>query len=91
MKDAWNPDQYERFRDERRQPFFDLLALVQRRPSMRVLDLGCGTGVLTRTLHRELLADETLGIDNQLLLPALGDSRPYLFTFKRILLWGERP
>ena len=61
---VWNPAQYERFRDERSQPFFDLLALVRPRPGMRVIDLGCGTGELTRQLHQQLGATETLGIDN---------------------------
>jgi trans-aconitate 2-methyltransferase len=37
----WNPAQYERFRDERARPFFDLLDLVQPQPGMRVVDLGC--------------------------------------------------
>ena len=32
MTSTWNPDQYDRFRAERQQPFFDLLALVQPRP-----------------------------------------------------------
>ncbi|HXG58373.1 MAG TPA: methyltransferase domain-containing protein [Thermoanaerobaculia bacterium] len=59
----WNPRQYERFRAERKQPFLDLLALVERRPRMRVVDLGCGTGELTRELHEHLGADETVGID----------------------------
>jgi trans-aconitate 2-methyltransferase len=31
---------------------------------MRVVDLGCGTGELTRELHRHLGARETLGIDS---------------------------
>ena len=61
---TWNPDQYERFRDERSQPFFDLLALVAARPGMRAVDLGCGTGELTRTLHQRLGAAETLGLDS---------------------------
>jgi trans-aconitate 2-methyltransferase len=60
----WNSDQYFRFRGERAQPFFDLLALVEPRPDMRVVDLGCGTGELTRELHRRLAARETIGIDN---------------------------
>ena len=62
--DAWNPTQYERFRDERSQPFYDLLALVQPRPGMRVVDLGCGPGDLTAELHRRLQARETLGVDS---------------------------
>jgi trans-aconitate 2-methyltransferase len=60
----WNPQQYERFRYERSQPFFDLLSLVRRRPGMRVIDVGCGTGELTRVLHTDLQARATLGIDN---------------------------
>ena len=61
---SWNPNQYERFKAERRQPFEDLLALVEKRPRMRVVDLGCGTGELTRDLHAHLDATETIGIDN---------------------------
>ncbi len=64
MSDAWDPGQYERFRNERSQPFFDLLALVRSQPGMRVVDLGCGTGGLTRQLHLKLGAASTLGIDN---------------------------
>jgi trans-aconitate 2-methyltransferase len=60
---AWSPDQYEQFKDERSRPFFDLLALVKRREGMRVADLGCGTGELTRAMHRELGARETVGVD----------------------------
>ena len=63
MTDPWNPAQYERFKAERVQPFFDLLAWVDRRSHMRILDLGCGTGELTAELHRSLAARETLGID----------------------------
>jgi trans-aconitate 2-methyltransferase len=63
-QDAWSPDQYERFRSERQQPFFDLLALVRPAPGMRVVDLGCGTGELTRALHQQLGARETLGLDS---------------------------
>ena len=64
MSSTWDPEQYHRFRGERRQPFFDLLALVRPRPQMRVVDLGCGTGELTRVLHQHLAARETLGIDS---------------------------
>src|SRR3954468_17363606 len=62
-KDTWNPAQYDKFRREREQPFFDLLALVRPSPNMRVVDLGCGTGKLTRLLHTRLNARETLGLD----------------------------
>src|SRR5580692_6206964 len=63
-RDTWNPTQYERFRSEREQPFHDLVALITRRPADRVVDLGCGTGLLTAALHRDLGARETLGVDS---------------------------
>jgi trans-aconitate 2-methyltransferase len=64
VSDPWNPEQYERFRKERRQPFDDLLALVRPAPGLRVVDLGCGTGELTAELHRKLGAERTLGVDS---------------------------
>jgi trans-aconitate 2-methyltransferase len=60
----WDPDQYERFRAERARPFWDLMALVQATPGARVVDLGCGTGELTKELHARLGAAETVGIDS---------------------------
>ncbi len=62
--DGWNPDQYHRFRSERRQPFDDLLALCHPVPHGRIVDLGCGTGDLTAILHAHLQADETVGVDS---------------------------
>ena len=61
---SWSPEQYERFKSERKQPFLDLMALVEKHPRMRVVDLGCGTGELTRELHEHLDAAETIGIDD---------------------------
>lgn len=60
----WNPAQYAKYRDERAQPFYDLMALVQPEPAVRVVDLGCGPGELTRELHEAMGARETLGVDN---------------------------
>ena len=59
-QDLWNPQQYNRFRNERSQPFFDLLAAVQLPLThpvagrAQVADLGCGTGELTRTMFDTL-------------------------------------
>ena len=61
--DTWNAAQYDRFQREREQPFFDLMELVETRVGMRIVDLGCGTGRLTRTLHEHLAGRETIGID----------------------------
>ena len=62
--EGWNPDQYERFFAERRQPFDDLLALCTPVPGGRVVDLGCGTGSLTVELHERMQAAETVGVDS---------------------------
>ena len=61
--DTWDPRQYDKFERQREQPFYDLLALVQPAPGMCIVDLGCGTGKLTRVLHERLHARETIGID----------------------------
>ena len=61
--DTWDPRQYDKFQREREQPFYDLLGLVRPAPGMRVVDLGCGTGKLTRVAHQQLHALETTGID----------------------------
>lgn len=62
--DPWNPERYGRFAAERRLPFDDLVALLQPARAARLLDLGCGTGDLTRLLHERLGATETLGVDS---------------------------
>ncbi|MYC01787.1 MAG: methyltransferase, partial [Chloroflexi bacterium] len=59
-RDEWQPDQYARFKAEREQPFYDLLDMVEPVPGGRVVDLGCGTGVLTRVLHERMQAAETI-------------------------------
>lgn len=62
--DAWNPAQYEKFRTERMQPYYDLVGLIRPRPAMRVVDLGCGTGELTVMLAETLQAASVLGVDS---------------------------
>lgn len=74
--DPWSPEQYERFRAEREQPFWDLLPLIDTPSGGRIVDLGCGTGALTRELHRRLRARETIGVDSsQSMLERSGDRR----------------
>ena len=61
---SWDPEQYERFRNERSKPFFDLLEKVKPIPGGRAIDLGCGTGELTKILHERCGARSTVGLDN---------------------------
>lgn len=76
----WDPEQYHRFQQERFTPFEDLLGLIERRPSMRVIDLGCGTGELTRRLADALPDSDVLGIDSspEMLERAAAQARPGL-------------
>jgi trans-aconitate 2-methyltransferase len=60
----WNPEQYRRFQADRFAPFEDLLGLVNVRAGMRVVDLGCGTGELTRRLADVLPESEVTGVDS---------------------------
>lgn len=59
----WNPEQYHKFQSERSAPFFDLLKIVKIRPNLKVIDLGCGTGELTRRLADLLPSCEGVGLD----------------------------
>lgn len=60
----WDPKQYHKFQAERAAPFFDLLALVEVRPNLKVVDLGCGTGELTRHLVETLPNSDVTGLDS---------------------------
>ncbi len=60
----WDPDRYEQFKSERYAPFEDLIKLVQVREGLRVVDLGCGTGELTRRLADALPGSDVVGIDS---------------------------
>lgn len=60
---SWDPGQYERFKAERAQPFWDLAALLQPVPAPRLVDLGCGTAELTVALAGRLGASSVLAVD----------------------------
>src|SRR4051794_27528344 len=76
----WDPDVYKKFERERAAPFADLLALIHPRPGLRVIDLGCGTGELTRRLADALPDSDVLGIDSspEMLARAAAQARPGL-------------
>jgi len=62
--DVWNPDTYGKFQVERARPFHDLVDLVAPVPDPSLVDLGCGTGELTRVAHARLGARATVGVDS---------------------------
>jgi trans-aconitate 2-methyltransferase len=79
----WNPEQYHKFQAERSAPFDDLLKLVTIRSGIKVVDLGCGTGELTRRMADSLPGSDVVGLDSspQMLSKADEFRRPGL-TFK---------
>lgn len=83
----WNPELYHKFQAERFAPFEDLVKLVRERELLRVIDLGCGTGELTRRLADRLPHSEVLGVDSspEMLARAKLQARPGLrFELQRV-------
>ena len=76
----WDPVQYEKFKKERAAPFEDLLAMIDVREGMSVIDLGCGPGPLTKRLADAFPGSDVLGIDSsqEMLEQASELSRPGL-------------
>ena len=76
----WDPTLYHKFQAERSAPFFDLLALLEIRPNLKVVDLGCGTGELTLHLAAMLPNSEVIGLDSsiQMLEKAASHTKPGL-------------
>lgn len=76
----WDPNQYHKFQAQRSAPFYDLLALVDVRPGLKVVDLGCGTGELTRQLADALPNSTVTGLDSspQMLEKAAAHAGPNL-------------
>lgn len=63
-KDSWNPQQYLKFQKERSLPFFDLMDLVQPENFRSAIDLGCGSGELTKIFQERFKIPMMKGIDN---------------------------
>lgn len=63
MKD-WEPDQYNRFRTYRAEPFYAILARLRLDPAEDIVDLGCGSGENTIELARRAPQGRALGIDS---------------------------
>jgi trans-aconitate 2-methyltransferase len=66
MTADWDPGQYERFKAERSQPFWDLFQLVRTGGGKlaRCVDLGCGTGELTAQAAARWGCERMLGVDS---------------------------
>ena len=77
----WDPQQYQRYGDERSRPFLELLTRVEVAradapdPSY-VVDLGCGPGPLTRLLAETWPAATVVGVDSSTEMIAAAQQLP---------------
>ena len=63
---SWDPVQYQRFSDHRLRPALELLARIPVEAPRTVVDLGCGTGNVTRVLAQWWPGAEVSGVDHSL-------------------------
>src|SRR6218665_1681617 len=59
----WNPEVYNKFKNVRNQPFFDLAEFISPENMQTAIDLGCGTGEQTALLSERFKQAVFLGID----------------------------
>jgi len=87
---GWNPSDYLAFADHRLRPTLDLLARIPAAAPARVVDLGCGTGALTRHAHTRWPEAHIVGVDasRPMLERARADSSPDIaWTEADIATW----
>ncbi|GAA3457798.1 methyltransferase domain-containing protein [Dactylosporangium matsuzakiense] len=74
---SWDPQQYERFAEERARPFRELVARIPTTSAVAVVDLGCGPGTMTATLAERWPDAAVLGLDSS---PAMIEAAARLAT-----------
>jgi trans-aconitate 2-methyltransferase len=80
----WQPEQYDLFKEIRSQPFFDLLEMIKIKPSMSMIDLGCGDGQLTKVLVDRLKPLHAEGIDSSLEMLGKSQDKEIIFRHQKI-------
>jgi len=63
VQTTWDPESWTQFREIRNEPFDDILSLIEVKDGLKVIDLGCGVGDLTRALADKLPNSTVIGID----------------------------
>jgi trans-aconitate 2-methyltransferase len=92
-RDDWDLGAYLRFADERSRPFVDLLGRVGAVDPAVVVDLGCGDGSVTATLHRRWPQAQVTGVDSSasMLAAAADHTVPGRLAFVRADIREWRP
>lgn len=80
---TWNPDQYLKFADARKAPALHLLALLDGQLPSVIVDLGCGTGNITRLLAERWPAAGVIGIDSDAAMLAKAAATPSTIHWQR--------
>lgn len=83
---AWDPGQYLKFGGERLRPALDLLARVPVESPARVVDLGCGTGSITRILAARYPRAAVTGLDGSAEMLAKAAKEP---TPGEMIAWEQ--
>lgn len=101
-RDAWNPDQYGKFREQRTAPFLFRHGFSRKRVRLEIYahPLGAREDVVewargtTLTDYEKRLDppafERFLSRYRERLMAVLPDERPFLFTFRRLFLWARR-
>ena len=73
----WKPETYLSFREEREEPFKNMKPLLRADRNLKVVDLGCGAGNLTRKLSEELPGSQITGIDSSREMISEAEKNPH--------------
>ena len=87
---SWNPQQYSRFAAQRLRPALDLIARIPLEHPQTVVDLGCGTGNVTRILRSRWPRARITGVDGspQMLAEARKDEADIGWVHSELGSWN---
>lgn len=89
----WDPLQYEKFADLRLRPALELLARVPLAHPRIIIDLGCGTGTVTRLLAKRWSSAQVYGYDSSVEMLERARSEPSNIRWQQadIAHWAPPP
>lgn len=87
----WNPGLYERYRVLRERPGRDLLSAIPTIPARSAIDLGCGTGYLSRQLAERFADAAVTGLDSDAAMLAKAAATPSRVQWQKADIGDWRP